>query len=107
LQIVLTVGSLEFPLEVVPGRSANTTVELVRPPGFTGQVQVTASPLPAGVTAEAITIGTDRRLGVLSFQAAPEATQATSIVTVRATGDDVNPGQATLGLRVIEPGPSG
>ena len=103
LQIVLTEGSLEFPLLVVPGQSANTTVELVRPRGFTGPVQVTASPLPAGVTTEAITIGMGQRAGGLSFQAALEAAQATSIVTVRATGDDVNPAQVILGLRVSEP----
>ena len=100
LQIVLTEGSPEFPLLVVPGRSASTNVELVRPRGFTGPAQVTASPLPAGVTAEAIRFGMGQRAGQVSFQAAPEAAQATSIVTVRAAGDDVDPGQVILGLRV-------
>ena len=88
LQITLSTGSPEFPLVVVPGLSGNTTVQLTRPRGFTGPVQVTASGLPAGVTAEAITIGMDRRTGELSFQAAPEAPQAASIVTVRVTGDN-------------------
>ena len=104
LQIVLSRGSTAFPLEVEPGGSTDsTTVHLVRPPGFTGPVQVTLSGLPAGVTAEGITIGVGQNMGELTFEASPEATQTVSIVTVRVTGDDVEPGEAFLGVRVIEP----
>jgi hypothetical protein len=104
LQIVLSRGSVAFPLEVAPGGSTDTTtVHLVRPPGFTGPVQVTLSGLPAGVTAEGITIGVDQNMGELIFEASPEATQAVSTVTVQATGDNVEPGETFLGVRVRGP----
>jgi hypothetical protein len=88
-------------LRLRAGGSAEAYVTVVRPPDFAGPVEVTASPLPAGVTADALTIDTDRRTGVLTLRAAPLVGQFNVALTVSASGDNVGRGQATTELTVL------
>lgn len=56
--------------------------------GYTGALQVTAEGLPAGVTAEPLTIGPAARWGTLVLKAAPNAAPATAPFTLKVTGTD-------------------
>ena len=56
--------------------------------GYTGQLEVVAEGLPAGVTAKPLMIGAAARWGVLVLSAAPGTAPATSAITVKVTGTD-------------------
>lgn len=54
--------------------------------GYHGTLEVTAEGLPAGVTAEPLSIGPAARWGVLVLKVAPGAAPATNFITVKVTG---------------------
>lgn len=54
--------------------------------GYTGAISISASGLPAGVTAKPLTIGPAARWGVLVLTVAPDAASFTGAITLKATG---------------------
>ncbi|HEV7553457.1 MAG TPA: hypothetical protein VGP65_17350 [Candidatus Angelobacter sp.] len=71
-------------LSVTRGSSGNSTITVNKSGGFTGSVTLSASGLPAGVTA---TFGTNPTTGtsVVTFAASSTATTGTSSVTITGT----------------------
>ena len=67
-----------------PGGAEAFELYVHRTDGFTGPVTVTASGLPAGVTAKPLTIGAAARWGTLVLSVAPDAAPATGAFTVTA-----------------------
>ncbi|AWM41251.1 hypothetical protein GobsT_01300 [Gemmata obscuriglobus] len=59
-----------------------------RTDGYSGAIGVTVEGLPAGVTAQPLTIGPAARWGVLVLDVAPGAAPANAAVTVKLTGTD-------------------
>ncbi len=59
-----------------------------RQDGYTGAIAVTVEGLPAGVTAQPLTIGPAVRWGLLVLDVAPGAAPATTAFTVKLTGTD-------------------
>ena len=72
-------------IRIAEGASATVGVKLVRN-GSSGPVVVTVSRLPAGVTADPLTI--DAESGTLTLHAAAGVTQGEAALTVTATGTD-------------------
>lgn len=56
--------------------------------GYTGSLEVAAEGLPAGVTAQPLTIGPAARWGTLVLKVAPGAAPATATISVKVTGTD-------------------
>ncbi|MBP3958530.1 PPC domain-containing protein [Gemmata sp. G18] len=59
-----------------------------RQDGYTGSIAVSVEGLPAGVTAQPLTIGPAVRWGLLVLDVAPGAAHATAAFTVKLTGTD-------------------
>lgn len=59
-----------------------------RTDGYTGAISVAVEGLPAGVTAQPLTIGPAARWGVLVLSVAPGAAPATAALKVKLTGTD-------------------
>jgi hypothetical protein len=68
--------------------------------GYTGAVTITAAGLPAGVTAQPLTIGPAARWGVLVLTVQPTATAFTGTISLTATG--TTPDGKTL-IREVRP----
>ncbi len=90
--VSLTVGpaadfSLSVPatLSVAQGASSPTTVTIARTGGFAGAVALSASPLPAGVTATFNPTSATGTTSTLTFAASATATTGTTSVTVTGT----------------------
>ena len=81
-------------LSVIQGEQRAVEVEVVRRGGFDGDIEIEAAGLPAGVTAEAVTVPKDKNTVTVNVKAAAEARPTDT--TVRLTG------KATVGARVLE-----
>lgn len=78
--------SLEVPkLPILQGTSESVKVTVERQNGFEGDVVITASALPEGVTAKPLTIAADEAEGVLEL-AAPESAPHSLPTTVKVSG---------------------
>lgn len=72
-------------LSVQQGQTGTATVSIARLNGFNGAVAITTTGLPAGVTTNALTIGTGSTAGTLRFSANNTATVGVTTITIRAT----------------------
>jgi hypothetical protein len=70
-----------------------------RTDGYSGTIDVTCEGLPAGVTAQPLTIGPGARWGVLVLKVAPSAAPATATFKVNLTGTDAAGKQLTRAAR--------
>ena len=79
-----TLSASPSSLSVTQGSSGNSTITVTRTGGFTGSATLSASGLPAGVTA---TFGTNpaTSTSVVTFSASSTATTGTSTVTITGT----------------------
>ena len=86
----------DFRLVAVPGNSSGsmllrrggrTTIRLFafRNDGYNGEIQVSCSGLPSGVTTEPVTIGPGNTMGTLILTTSDNAPPATTNLTVKAT----------------------
>ena len=89
-------------LSVERGASTQATVTLVRDAGFSGSVQLSTGPLPAGVTAafSPATLAAGVTTATLTLSAASTATTGASTLTVRGTSLGLNDRAATATLNV-------
>lgn len=88
------------------GQSANVTVTVTRTGGFAGDVALSVSGLPAGVTADGATVAGGASSTALSIAAGASAAAGTSTVTVTASGSGVANATATFSL-VVSAAPVG
>ncbi len=88
-------------ITVVAGTSIPVTVTVTRGGGFAGEVTVTATSLPTGVTATPITIASGVTSGILTLVAAASAPAATAgAVAVAGSGTGVTIGSQSLTVNV-------
>jgi hypothetical protein len=87
-------------LSVVQGTSGNVTVTLTRSGGFTGDVALSISGLPTGVTVSSATIAAGTTSATLSFVVAAAAATGNSTITINASGSGVTSTSASLALSV-------
>lgn len=80
----IKLSSAKAPVEW--SKSGTVDVEVARSGSFIGDVKVSASPLPNGVTSTPITIGASSTTGTLTFNAGSAASFGESSATVSATG---------------------
>ncbi len=85
---------------VTAGGTTSVPIQINRNGGFKGPVTVTATGLPPGVTAAAVTIPANQGSGTLVIVATPFAAAGTSNVTVQASGAGITTKSATLSLSV-------
>jgi hypothetical protein len=93
---------------IVAGGTTTVAVSLTRGGGFVGAVTVTASSLPAGVSASSETIAAGSTTATITLSATPGAAAVTgSAVTVTGTGTGVTIAPQALALTVsLAPGAS-
>jgi hypothetical protein len=96
--ISLAVGSPT--LTLAQGGTGQVAVTITRSGGFTGAVTVSVEGLPAGITAQPLSLGSTQTSGVLQVVAAGTATAGSAALTVRATGTGVSAQTATVALTV-------
>lgn len=87
----MTLGQIFYSTSVQPNFIASIPVSVVRANGFRGAVSLSASGLPAGVTLINNTIsalGTTTNVSMVMGASVPAGTYP---VTIRATGDDIEP----------------
>jgi hypothetical protein len=89
-------------LPVTAGSSGEVTVTVARGGGFSGAVNVAAD-VPAGVTAQAVTIGSTATQGTLTFQVASGTAAGTLSATIRVTGTGVQEVTRPLSIVVTAP----
>lgn len=89
---------------VIQGTSASSTITLARVGGFAGNVSLTASGVPANVTASFAPASAGGNSSVLTFTAAANATPGTYTITVNGTGTGVTARSATLTLTITASG---
>ncbi len=87
-------------LSVVQGDRATTPITITRIGGYGGEVTVTATGLPAGVTAPPVVIGAAATTGTMTLTAGANAAVGTSGITLTASGTGVSPQTATVSLTV-------
>jgi hypothetical protein len=92
------------PVRIRRGDQVVVTVEVSRGAGVSGPVTVSATGLPAGVSADDIVIAAGASSGELVLVASPAAAQAMTMATVHASLDELADEQA---LQVTVPAPSG
>jgi endoglucanase len=81
-----TLAAAPATVSVAQGASAQNTINITRSGGFTGAVALTASGLPAGVTAGFNPASATGASSLLTFTATGTAALGTSTVTVTGTG---------------------
>lgn len=96
--IALTVGAPT--LSVIQGASGTIALTIARSGGFTGDVTVAASGLPAGVTVQPVTIASGSTSGTMTVSVAANAAAATSSITLTATGNGVTAQTSTVALTI-------
>lgn len=96
--ITLTVGTTA--VTITQGGSGEIAVTIARNGGYTGAVNVAVEGLPAGVTAQALSIGTGQNSGVITLNAASGAAIGAATLTIRATGTSVSAQTGTAALTV-------
>ena len=89
-------------LSVNRGSSGATTIAIANQNGFAGAVALTASGLPAGVTATFITVATSR---TVTFAAASSAAVGTSTVTITGASGSLS-AKTTIALTIAVPPPA-
>jgi hypothetical protein len=96
-----TLSASPSSLSVTQGSSGNSTITVTPSGGFTGSVTLSASGLPAGVTA---TFGTNPTTSssVVTFSASSTATTGTSSVTITGTSGSLTH-TTTISLTVTAP----
>lgn len=87
-------------ISAVQGGSASIPVSITRGGGFSGSVTVTASGLPAGVTASAVTIPGSSSSGTMTLDVSAAAVPGSASITLTATGDGVLQQTATSSLTI-------
>jgi endoglucanase len=84
------------------GASASSTITITRTGGFTGSVALSASGLPAGVTAAFAPASVTGMSSTVTFTASTAATLGPSTVTITGTGSGLTR-TSTINLTVNEP----
>lgn len=92
-------------LPILQGTAATVTVTVTRADGLTGPVAITATDLPPGVTADALTIAADATSGTLTLRA--DATAAHSLPTAVSIVASLGGEEAEAALTVTVYGPPG
>lgn len=87
-------------LSLQQGANGAVTVNLTRSGGFSGAINLTATGLPAGVTASFNPASATTNSSTLTLTAAPGANVGPATVTVRGNGTGVTEKTATLNLTV-------
>ena len=95
-----TLGTSTPTLNVAPGQNVTATINISRTGGFTGPVQLTASGLPAGVTAAFSPSTVTGNTATLTLTAASVAS-GTATVTVSGAGDAAS-GTLPLTLTIVD-----
>lgn len=90
-------------VDVLPGGSANITVNLTRGGGYTGAVTLAAEGLPAGVTIAGGSIAAGATSATLTVNATAAAAVASTPVTIRATGTGVSAATTSVTVNVLQP----
>ncbi len=93
-------------LSIAQGAAGNVTVNLTRSGGFTGDVAISVTGLPTGVTVSSATIAAGSTSVTLSFVVAAAAAGNSSI-TIGASGSGVSSVSASLALTVSAAAPTG
>ncbi|HSJ65613.1 MAG TPA: hypothetical protein VK922_17105 [Gemmatimonadaceae bacterium] len=93
-------------LSLAQGQSGTVGVDISRGGGYTGDVSLAASGLPAGVTAAFTPASVSGASSVLTLVAASGATPGTYTITVTGSGAGVTDASANLTLTVSTPSPS-
>lgn len=87
-------------ISAVQGGSASIPLSITRGGGFSGSVTVTASGLPAGVTASAVTIPGSSSSGTMTLNVSAAAVPGSASITLTAAGDGVVQQTATTSLTI-------
>jgi hypothetical protein len=92
------------PMSIAPGTTATAKLLLVRSAAFTGPVVVVAEGLPAGVSADVVTMAASDTTAPMHIGVAATAAQTTADVTVHATGTGVsNSVKLSLAIPALAP----
>lgn len=89
------------------GKSGTTTASVTRGGGFTGDVTVTVTSLPSGVTGSALTIPAAQTSGTLTLNASSSAAFGQKSVSVKGTGPGGTPASSNQPLTVVVPRAAG
>jgi trimeric autotransporter adhesin len=102
IDVALGAAALSLP----QGQSGTVGVDISRSGGYTGDVSLAASGLPAGVTAAFNPAPVSGSSSVLTLAASSGATPGSYTITVTGSGTGVSDASATLTLTVTTPSPS-
>jgi hypothetical protein len=98
---VVTVALGASTASITQGATTNVTVTVSRAGGFAGEVTVSATGLPAGVTAPSITIASAATSGTLVLTATSSAAAGSATVVITASGTGVTTVTASLSLTIV------
>jgi endoglucanase len=102
-----SLGAAPASLTVNRGASAAVSLSITRSGGFTGSVALSASGLPAGVTASFSPASTTGTTSTLTLSASSSATLGNATITINGSNATVGTRSVQLALAVANPGGGG